>query len=147
MNRAGLNGLCVAAGVRLLYMLFDPDMISWRERGPGGAGPREGPGPGSAPLAPSLPPARAALGPALQPWAAPSRQGSEAGPGGRGGATFLLNVSRRTWGGAPHPKHNVPPGQHHWGSGGHLGPSLSALAGLLPAALRGSFHQVSGQAS
>ena len=49
MNRAGLNGLCVAAGVCLLYMLFDPDMISWRERGPGRGQPENAPWPDSTP--------------------------------------------------------------------------------------------------
>lgn len=56
MNRAGLNGLCVAAGVCLLYVLFDPDMISWRERGPGRGQPENAPWPDSTPPNPPGPP-------------------------------------------------------------------------------------------
>lgn len=61
MNRAGLNGLCVAAGVCLLYVLFDPDMISWRERGPGRGQPENAPWPDSTPPFPHRPAAPASL--------------------------------------------------------------------------------------
>lgn len=134
MNRAGLNGLCVAAGVCLLYMLFDPDMISWRERGPGRGQPENAPWPDSTPVphpAPASlprtggrPPAR--LWPAqVQPPSAPAFSpgppppgpdlprgaplGSEEGLGcwqGGPGAPFLLTVSPRTLGGSrPLPAH------------------------------------------
>lgn len=109
VNRPWLNGLCVAARVCLLYMLFDPDMISWRERGPGGASLRTlcGPAPSF-----SLPrsPGPAALCPSPEPWAASSRTGlarralcwgQRRGQAAGGGATFLLNVSPRILSGSP----------------------------------------------
>lgn len=73
VNRPRLNGLCVAARACLLYMLFDPDMISWRERGPGWASLRMlgGPAPSSLPRSPGP----AALCPSPQPWAASSPTG------------------------------------------------------------------------
>lgn len=91
MNRSWLNGLCVTAGVCLLYMLFDPDMISWRERGPGQASLR------------TL--LRGLLQPLLPPWAAgrscplpqPAAWGtaSRAGPArGGGGAGHEAEVRR-----------------------------------------------------
>lgn len=79
MNRAGLNGLCVAAGVCLLYMLFDPDMISWRERGPGPASLRTLWGLTRSPPSRPRQPSPAALCPGLQQWAASSRKALAAG--------------------------------------------------------------------
>ena len=65
----------MAVRVCLLYVLFDPDMISWRERGPGWASLRM-----LLRLTPfsSLPPEprpQLPSAPALQQWAASSRTG------------------------------------------------------------------------
>ena len=120
MNRAGLNGLCVAAGVCLLYMLFDPDMISWRERGPGRGQPENAPWPDSTPDPPApaslprtggCPPTRLwpvqvqpPSAPAFSPGPPPpgldlprgappgSEEGLDCWQGGQG-ALFLLTVS------------------------------------------------------
>lgn len=115
VNRPWLNGLCVAARVCLLYMLFDPDMISWRERGPGWASLRTlgGPAPSfSLPLAPwpSCPlPQPAALGSLL-----PDRTcqkgtllGSEEGSGSRGRGHIPPECVSQDMKWEP-PAHNVP---------------------------------------
>lgn len=102
----------MAVRVCLLYVLFDPDMISWRERGPGQASLRT-----LLRLTPpsSLPPeARPQLpsAPTLQQWAASSRTGlarrapcwgQQRGQAARRRATFLLSVFLRIFGGSPPP--------------------------------------------
>lgn len=151
MNRPWLNGLCVAARVCLLYMLFDPDMISWRERGPGGAGLRtlRGPAPSF-----SLPrsPGPAALCPSPEPWAASSRTGlarralcwgQRRGQAAGGGATFLLNVSPRILSGSPLRTRSLWPRLigFRWALGSHpvgLNSPPSSRSDGLPSAQAGS---------
>lgn len=128
VNRPRLNGLCVAARVCLLYMLFDPDMISWRERGPGWASLRTlgGPAPSSLPRSPGP----AALCPSPQPWAASSLTGlarralcwgQRRGQAAGGGATFLLSVSPRILRGIPLHTVSLWPGPmgFRWAPGSH----------------------------
>jgi hypothetical protein len=77
VNRGWLNGLCVTARVCLLYMLFDPDMISWRERGPGQASLRTLLHGLTQPPPPSL--GRRPQLPSAPVWAASPGQGSAGG--------------------------------------------------------------------
>ena len=133
-------------------MLFDPDMISWRERGPGQASLRTLPGLTQSPSPPLAhpPPAQAQLpsAPVLQDGQPPPgpdvprgrSAGVRGGPGRRGRGCIPLGCVSRDLGGtppSPTPRHDVPAWPRLLGFWRALGSHVSALTALLPAALRG----------